>query len=71
MKRVAALLAIVFAPGLFSIAAQAKELTLDDCIEVALKNRAAIIRARGAEGSPVLFPASGKRTLSIASKSTT
>jgi outer membrane protein len=49
MKRVAALLAIVFAPGLFSIAAQAKELTLDDCIEVALKNRAAIIRARGAE----------------------
>jgi outer membrane protein len=49
MKRIATLLAIVFAPGLFSNVAEAKELTLDDCIDVALKNRAAIIRARGAE----------------------
>jgi len=30
-------------------AVQAKELTLDDCIDLALKNRASIIRARGAE----------------------
>ncbi len=34
---------------LAGVAAQAAELTLDDCINLALKNRESIIRARGAE----------------------
>ena len=49
MKRVATLLAIVLTLGLLSSLVEAKELTLDDCINLALQNRAAIIRARGAE----------------------
>jgi len=35
--------------GILADAVQATELTLDDCIELALRNRASIIRARGAE----------------------
>ncbi|MCX6835571.1 MAG: TolC family protein [candidate division Zixibacteria bacterium] len=49
MKRVATLLAIVLTLGLLSSLVEAKELTLDDCINLALQNRATIIRARGAE----------------------
>jgi len=49
MKRVATLLAIVLTLGLLSSLVEAKELTLDDCINLALQNRASIIRARGAE----------------------
>jgi outer membrane protein len=48
MRRVATLLAITLTLGLLAGAIQAKELTLDDCIQTALENRATIIRARGA-----------------------
>ena len=40
---------VAFLIGMFITTATAAELTLDDCIELALKNRASIIRARGAE----------------------
>jgi len=49
MKRTAMFLTVLFTFGLLSGPAQAQELTLDDCIELALKNRASIIRARGTE----------------------
>lgn len=49
MKRTAMFLTVLFTLSLFSGLVQAQELTLDDCIELALKNRASIIRARGAE----------------------
>jgi outer membrane protein len=49
MKQVVVLLTIVLTLGLLSSIVEAKELTLDDCINLALQNRAAIIRARGAE----------------------
>jgi len=49
MRRVATLIAIVMTVGILADAVQARELTLDDCIELALQNRASIIRARGAE----------------------
>jgi len=49
MKQAATLLAIILTLGLLSSLVEAKELTLDDCISLALQNRATIIRARGAE----------------------
>ncbi|MCP4605378.1 MAG: TolC family protein, partial [Proteobacteria bacterium] len=49
MKRTAMFLTVLFTLSLFSGLVQAQELTLDDCIDLALKNRASIIRARGAE----------------------
>ncbi|MCP4685810.1 MAG: TolC family protein [bacterium] len=49
MKRTAMFLTVVFTLTLVAGLVQAQELTLDDCIELALKNRASIIRARGAE----------------------
>lgn len=48
MKRIATFLTTVFI-GLLVTSTEAAELTLDDCIELALKNRASIIAARGAE----------------------
>lgn len=47
MKRTSMFLTVVFTLSLFSGVVRAQELTLDDCIELALKNRASIIRARG------------------------
>ncbi len=47
MRRVAGFLVVTLILGLLSNAAVAEELTLDDCIELALENRAIIIRARG------------------------
>jgi len=49
MKLTSALTLIAILVGLSSVPAHAKELTLDDCIDLALKNRASIIRARGSE----------------------
>ncbi|MEW5795699.1 MAG: TolC family protein [Candidatus Zixiibacteriota bacterium] len=51
MKRVTSLFIVVLASACFSAAASAAELTLDDCIELALEKRASIIRARGAQSS--------------------
>lgn len=47
MKQIAAVLTILLVLGLAAIPAGAKELTLNNCIELALENRASIIRARG------------------------
>jgi outer membrane protein TolC len=47
MKRVTMFLAVVFAIGLATARVEAKVLTLDDCIEIALEKRASIIQARG------------------------
>jgi len=47
MKRVAVLLAITLTLGMASSLVQAEELTLDNCIELALEKRASIVRARG------------------------
>jgi len=49
MRRIASFLLTFMALGLAAEGSAATELTLDDCIEIALKNRAAIIRARGAD----------------------
>ncbi len=49
MRRIAMFLVALFLLSTAAGAVQAKELTLDDCIDLALKNRASIIRARGAE----------------------
>jgi len=49
MKRIAVLLITAIMLGLTIEVVAAQELSLDDCIEIALQNRAAIIRARGAE----------------------
>ncbi len=49
MKRMAIFLVLIAAVVMCSGAAGARELTLDDCIDLALKNRASIIQARGAE----------------------
>lgn len=49
MKRIAVLLITAMMLIVASEVVAAQELTLDDCIEIALENRAAIIRARGSE----------------------
>lgn len=49
MKRWTSFLTLLFTIGSLAGVVQAAELTLDDCIEMALEKRAAIIRARGAE----------------------
>ncbi|MBD3258180.1 hypothetical protein GF377_07080, partial [candidate division GN15 bacterium] len=51
MKRIGILLSLFVVALLATGPATAETLTLDDCIELALENRAAIIRARGAESS--------------------
>ena len=51
MKRVALFLTIILVAGLIGPIVQAKELTLDDCIQIALENRASIIQARGSARS--------------------
>ncbi|HWR84294.1 MAG TPA: TolC family protein [Candidatus Deferrimicrobium sp.] len=49
MRRVTRILVLVVSVLTISGMAVAKELTLDDCLELALKNRASIIAARGQE----------------------
>lgn len=47
MKRVAIFLVVCLTLGMVSSLVQAEELTLDQCIELALEKRASIVRARG------------------------
>ena len=49
MKSVIAIVLAVLLSGMIGATVQADELDLNDCIELALKNRASIVRARGAE----------------------
>jgi outer membrane protein len=49
MKFMVKILVVMLLVPLVTTVALSKELTLDDCIELALKNRASIIAARGAE----------------------